>query len=1476
MQKFKYGKEEKEEEKKEKKIELSRFNSSFGTGFLSFFLLFSLAFSLFFLLNVNLSFAWLEGWQYRKPITITEQSGNTLTDYQVRLEIDTASLISQGKMNSDCSDIRFTDENDNEIPYWIESGCNSANTVIWVKVPEIPTSSSTTIYMYYGNSDATSESNVNEVWGGSVFAFYDFVSGEATDWVGGYNLTCDSGVSFTSEGADFSSASGTCYYDYVSGDGWYNLHDLTVVIVGKVTDTGQSNVHFNGLTTSTGGHVKTGIMWASSITAYRYRFHDSGGNYIYIDSSASLDTDWHIWVAWQDATNGNFKAYKDNSLVGSRTWGGSYYFDTAEYWSVGGLKYGSNDLVYKQVIKRVIVYDEAISSIPSFYYPEPTYSIGSEETQGFSISIEQKTQYDYSSYGDYGYGTCCDENYCYSVGYTYDEGDGDDSGTSLIVYKIDKSTGSVVDTLKWEALDGSADDDYELIYDCEIINNYLYVVGYAYGYDNYQGSYMAKIDLSTFSLSQEYDLDRDNNKNDGLYSIDWDGSYIYVTGYVNDGDNNIYVLVMKLDASGNVLNEFTYDLHDNNECRSGSSFSADYGRKVIHDDSYIYVGGNSLCYEDWDSDGANERDDRVFVFKLNKNDLSISTKYIKDIYTLDETSYGAQYESLHTLTTDGNYIYAFSYYTENDNDYYKGYLIKLDLNLNEISTSTLDEGNHVQFFKSKYSTYKYLIVFGNVWDGSHWHQKVWVFDTNLNKEYENVLDNNNYDSDLLMGKFYLEDLYIYVSGYDVKPGNWELTFYILKMNLPNQPPQITILSPTNSTYYTTQITLQFNVSDDNSTTFWVKAWIEDNLIYENQNYQNNTLVTIDLSSYLTLAKTYYVKIWANDTNPSEPQTSEEILYFTIDDYEIENTSFEPYAYETSLQNYSIIIRVNWDLIKNITLNLNWNQTYKGMDYQITNSTHLIDITEFELPLIQTNNTEVPIWWELTFYENDGNDQADFAEQYLVDTPETQHLIYAYWINSVEVDPSQSVEGDLITANLYYHKEFDKPTFSANFTCINEDSVEMIHNELLQYFYWQFYTPKEQTLSNSYTCYFTLNISYNNEYRLMSDSATLTNYKMIIAPCNSTISTQTLKISIYNEKTFNPTNATLDVLKITLLNNNVNESYSYSNQTLSNTFIYCIYPSFADVHGNVYFEYSNSNSPKREYYVLNNEFSSEISEVKAYLLNYSYASYTNVYVYDVNNQKMPNVYVRILKFNPNTNSYETMFIGKTDESGLFPTYLEPLTQPYSFVVFNDENELLFEIYDKKVSCEESCPPYVVNLYEPAGQIVYNKLQNVYSTWSFNNQTYQLYVEVHDDSGITQAIKVQVYEDKGFGYLNLYDEKQVNSSSIIYTKTLHNQTENWILRVYVKQYGVWFPLLDEAIKIEVEYQTYGSSVFLIILFLISLSALGVYIFGLWGLPIAHGIGLFMVYILKLLPIDILAIIGFLTVECVIIYMVRRWTS
>jgi len=124
--------------------------------------------------SVSASPAWYDpSWAKRKPITIDNSlNPSTLIDHQVKININYDS-----DMKPDFSDLRFTSSNGvTLIPYWIETYSPSTSALAWVKVPNIPASSSTTIYMYYGKSSAISTSS-----GRTTFSFFDDFA-EGREW----------------------------------------------------------------------------------------------------------------------------------------------------------------------------------------------------------------------------------------------------------------------------------------------------------------------------------------------------------------------------------------------------------------------------------------------------------------------------------------------------------------------------------------------------------------------------------------------------------------------------------------------------------------------------------------------------------------------------------------------------------------------------------------------------------------------------------------------------------------------------------------------------------------------------------------------------------------------------------------------------------------------------------------------------------------------------------------------------------------------------------------------------------------------------------------------------------------------------------------------------------------------------------------------------------------------------------------------
>ncbi|MBX3085093.1 MAG: DUF2341 domain-containing protein [Anaerolineae bacterium] len=103
---------------------------------------------------------------YSAPITISNTTGAAQYNYIVPVQFNSAALIAAGKLRSDCADLRFNDPY-YVLNFWLEDGCNTTATRVWVKVPIMPTGSST-LTMSYGNPTLTSASS-----GSATFPYFD-------------------------------------------------------------------------------------------------------------------------------------------------------------------------------------------------------------------------------------------------------------------------------------------------------------------------------------------------------------------------------------------------------------------------------------------------------------------------------------------------------------------------------------------------------------------------------------------------------------------------------------------------------------------------------------------------------------------------------------------------------------------------------------------------------------------------------------------------------------------------------------------------------------------------------------------------------------------------------------------------------------------------------------------------------------------------------------------------------------------------------------------------------------------------------------------------------------------------------------------------------------------------------------------------------------------------------------------------------
>jgi len=71
------------------------------------------------------------------PVDVYNPTGRVALYINVNVTMDTASLISQGLMRTDCADVVAVTEWGDPLPTWVE-GCNSQTSRVWVMIPVLP------------------------------------------------------------------------------------------------------------------------------------------------------------------------------------------------------------------------------------------------------------------------------------------------------------------------------------------------------------------------------------------------------------------------------------------------------------------------------------------------------------------------------------------------------------------------------------------------------------------------------------------------------------------------------------------------------------------------------------------------------------------------------------------------------------------------------------------------------------------------------------------------------------------------------------------------------------------------------------------------------------------------------------------------------------------------------------------------------------------------------------------------------------------------------------------------------------------------------------------------------------------------------------------------------------------------------------------------------------------------------------------
>ncbi|MGM0529644.1 MAG: DUF2341 domain-containing protein [Bacteroidota bacterium] len=257
-------------------------------------------------------------WLSRTPITITNSVDNELSDYQVQVLLDDQ-LDWWSEIKSGGDDIRFTSADGvNPIDFWIEIWYESQvkdSAIIWVEVPSIAASpTTTTIYLYYNNSSAIGASD-----GEDTFDFFDGFDGDALDdtkW--NTTIVSDASTSLANSKltmtADEPSGLEKHCYVRINGDTTF-LNGYVVETFGQhpdagtkylISETGFSSNDFSDIIRLANDQDNTDY-WEKNA-----RLNDAIGDYEYMDVNS--DTDWHKFKVYRN-TNGTVSFQIDQKTI---------------------------------------------------------------------------------------------------------------------------------------------------------------------------------------------------------------------------------------------------------------------------------------------------------------------------------------------------------------------------------------------------------------------------------------------------------------------------------------------------------------------------------------------------------------------------------------------------------------------------------------------------------------------------------------------------------------------------------------------------------------------------------------------------------------------------------------------------------------------------------------------------------------------------------------------------------------------------------------------------------------------------------------------------------------------------------------------------------------------------------------------------------------------------------------------------------
>ncbi len=345
---------------------------------------------------------WNSNWSYTRSLSIKNMNNSViLTEYHpIRVVVDTASLISAGKMRSNCLDARFLYNNITEMDYNV-TNCNSATTVFDFQLRGkniTGNANDTSFNFYYGNlvNNSYIPKNRTEINGTKVLPstrvllHFNEMAGstvyDASPY--GQNASVDSGTVWNSSGVFDGSKSYTVATDRMSIPDGANAeieYNTDWTLEFWLWSNDRANSHFVSKTDATAQKLEIARSGSQDINIM---IRDSSNNVVSITTTENpLDSRWHHIALISNTSADRYFVFLDGRQIANQTNTHTASIQSSTPWRFGSMDRDPNLAPLDTTIDGFRLSNDTLTTAQMHVLrPEPLTALGQEEPRPISAN----------------------------------------------------------------------------------------------------------------------------------------------------------------------------------------------------------------------------------------------------------------------------------------------------------------------------------------------------------------------------------------------------------------------------------------------------------------------------------------------------------------------------------------------------------------------------------------------------------------------------------------------------------------------------------------------------------------------------------------------------------------------------------------------------------------------------------------------------------------------------------------------------------------------------------------------------------------------------------------------------------------------------------------------------------------------------------------------------------------------------------